>query len=107
VSNVKPRNSHVSLNEIAGLTPTQLQALLERGHRDVRPVLGGEDVNLCRVMPVNVYRVRPDEADVGEAGFCRVIHAEADGGEAGLCRVIHVDAERGAGGTCRVLPASA
>ena len=129
MSRISSRTTRQSLQGLAGLTPTQLQALLERGRVDTR---------LCRVMPVNICRTMPDMSPCrivqvgpdpggegphcrtmpgvspcrvmpvngrrtmpGEAGNCRVMPT------AGTCRVMPIASEPGEAGHCRVMPGAA
>jgi hypothetical protein len=110
VARISSRTTRQSLQGLAGLTPTQLQSLLERGRVDTR---------LCRVLPVNICRTMPgvspcrvvqvgEPGDTGtlcrvmpESGHCRTMPT------AGTCRVMPIASEPGAAGHCRVMPGEA
>jgi hypothetical protein len=86
-----------SLQHLAGLTPTQVQDLLERRHPGPGRAM---PVNMCRVTPARLCRVMPTDAyRTMPVNGCRTMP-----GDAGHCRVVPVGADRGEAGGCRVMP---
>jgi hypothetical protein len=113
------QHAYKSFQDIAGLGPTLLQDLLERGRESVPPALGRVmPARLGRAMPARWCRVVP--AGRGDGAHCRVVLVDAGRGEAGgrrvvpagggegpHCRVVQVDAGRGDSGACRIVPVKA
>jgi hypothetical protein len=110
------------LQHLNGLTPTQLQDLLERRHPGPGRAL---PVNICRVTPTRLGRVMPGDAGRGEAGHCRVMPGVSpcrvmpdvspcrvmpESGhcrvmpDGGFCRIVEADTSLGDGvSPCRVV----